>query len=86
MNLLLTPRENTIAALVTQGMRNKEIGNIVGLTEGTVKVYISKLLQKLGYESRTQLALALVGGSIPGQLASPGDFCLAGEMTEDYAL
>ncbi len=38
-------------------MSNREIGNKLSLTEGTVKNYITNVLQKIGVRDRTQAAL-----------------------------
>ncbi|QPQ56040.1 response regulator transcription factor [Allosphingosinicella flava] len=54
---ILSPRERGIAALVQQGFRNKEIATELGLTEGTVKVHLHKIFDKLGIRSRTELIL-----------------------------
>lgn len=54
---VLTPRERQIAELVGQGLRNRDIAARVGVTEGTVKVYLHAMYQKLGTENRTALAL-----------------------------
>ena len=53
----LTPREKTIVLLVAQGCRNREIAQDLGITEGTVKVYLHALYQKLAIENRTELAV-----------------------------
>ena len=53
----LTEREKAIAALVAQGLRNKEAASELGMTEGTVKVYLHRIYEKLGVGSRTELAL-----------------------------
>jgi two-component system nitrate/nitrite response regulator NarP len=54
---VLTPRERTIVALVMRGTRNREIAAELGITEGTVKVYLHALYQKLGIDNRTELAV-----------------------------
>lgn len=54
---LLTPREREVARLVAEGKNNKEIGNNLFLTEGTVKNYVTRILEKLELSSRTELAL-----------------------------
>lgn len=54
----LTPREGHLVELLTQGMKNKEIAYHLGITEGTVKVYLSKLFQKVGAKDRFDLALS----------------------------
>lgn len=56
----LNPRERRIARLVARGMRNRDIGAELGIGEGTVKVYLHAIYQKLGIENRTELALLAV--------------------------
>jgi len=53
----LTPREKTIVAFIAQGQRNRDIAAALGITEGTIKVYLHALYQKLGVENRTELAV-----------------------------
>ena len=53
----LTPRERQVMGLVAQGLRNKEIAYTIGVTEGTIKVYLSRLFQKVGANDRLDLAL-----------------------------
>ena len=55
----LTPREKQITELIRQGMSNKEIGQTVYLSEGTVKNYLSVIYEKLQVTSRTQLLVLL---------------------------
>lgn len=54
---VLTPREKTIVAYIAQGLRNRDIAAKLGITEGTVKVYLHSLYQKLGIDNRTELAV-----------------------------
>lgn len=53
----LTPREGQLVSLLAQGLKNKEIAHVLGISEGTVKVYLSKLFQKVGAKDRFELAL-----------------------------
>lgn len=53
----LTRREKTIVSLIARGSRNRDIAAELGITEGTVKVYLHALYQKLGIENRTELAV-----------------------------
>jgi DNA-binding NarL/FixJ family response regulator len=53
----LAPRERQVTGLVAQGLSNKEIAWSMGITEGTVKVYLSKLFDKVGVTDRFELAL-----------------------------
>ena len=50
-------RELEITALVAEGLSNKEISEKVCLSEGTVRNYISNVLEKLELRDRTQLAV-----------------------------
>lgn len=50
-------RERDIIALVAQGLSNREIAARVFLSEGTVRNYISVILEKLALRDRTQLAI-----------------------------
>jgi two-component system, NarL family, response regulator LiaR len=54
---ILTQRETEILYLVAQGHSNKEIADIVHLSEGTVRNSISTMLSKLELRDRTQLAV-----------------------------
>lgn len=53
----LTPRESDVVRQVAQGQRNKEIARSLGISEGTVKMHLHNLYEKLGVSSRTELAL-----------------------------
>lgn len=55
--VVLTPRDRKLVALVAQGKRNREIAAEIGITEGTVKVYLHNIFEKLGVTSRTELAI-----------------------------
>jgi DNA-binding NarL/FixJ family response regulator len=53
----LTEREGAILKLVSRGLSNREIAHNLCLAEGTVKNYVTTILQKLGVQDRTQAAL-----------------------------
>ncbi|MDP9363081.1 MAG: response regulator transcription factor [Chloroflexota bacterium] len=53
----LTERELDVLRLVAAGQGNKEIARALGLVEGTVKNYVSTILDKLRAANRTQAAL-----------------------------
>ena len=57
---LLTQRERSVLDLIARGMSNRQIGDQLHLTEGTVKGYVSTILAKLKLEDRTQAALFAV--------------------------
>jgi len=50
-------RERDIVRLLAAGLSNREIGDRLCLAEGTVKNYVTSILQKLGARDRTQAAL-----------------------------
>lgn len=53
----LTLRERQALELITEGLTNRQIGERLGLSEKTVKNYVSGLLAKLGMSRRTQAAV-----------------------------
>jgi DNA-binding NarL/FixJ family response regulator len=53
----LTQRERELLGLLAQGLKNKEMAHVLGITEGTVKVYLSNLFRKVGANDRLDLAL-----------------------------
>lgn len=59
----LTPREKDILELVAQGLSNREIGQQLFITEGTVRNGLSIILEKLRVRDRTQLAIHYWKGS-----------------------
>lgn len=61
----LSPRECQIAEHVGRGMRNRDIAQSLGMSEGTVKVYLHTIYQKVGIENRTELALLSHGRLTP---------------------
>jgi two-component system nitrate/nitrite response regulator NarP len=62
--IALAPRERELIGLVRRGLRNREIASELGVTEGTVKVYLHSIFDKTGVANRTELAMradALIG-------------------------
>jgi DNA-binding CsgD family transcriptional regulator len=51
-----TPRERTLLELLARRLSNREIAEILGLTVGTIKFYVSNMLSKAGVSSRRELA------------------------------
>jgi len=53
----LTTREKEILDLLATGLSNKEMAQILQITKGTVKVYVSKIFRKLDVSNRTEAAI-----------------------------
>jgi DNA-binding NarL/FixJ family response regulator len=54
----LTARERQVMELVERGMKNKEIGNSLGIRTGTVKIHLKHIFEKTGIRGRYGLALS----------------------------
>lgn len=54
---VLTPRELQILRLVADGLRNKEIAQDLDISEGTVKIHLHNIYEKVNVDSRVELAL-----------------------------
>ncbi|HWD33389.1 MAG TPA: response regulator transcription factor [Pseudomonas sp.] len=61
----LSPRQLEVARLVSKGKTNYQIACELGITENTVKLYVSQVLRLTHMHNRTQLALALSPGNSP---------------------
>jgi DNA-binding NarL/FixJ family response regulator len=53
----LTPRELEIVRMVSQGLRNKIIAERLSISEGTVKVHLHNIYEKMGVDGRLELVL-----------------------------
>ena len=53
----LTPREREIVRYVCQGLKNKQIGEALEITPGTVKVHLMHIFEKTGAKDRFELAV-----------------------------
>lgn len=53
----LSPKERDIVALIGEGATNAEIASELGLTEGTVRNYVSSILDVMGFRDRIRIAL-----------------------------
>lgn len=58
----LTCREREIVLLVAEGLSNKEMCRRLGLSEGTVKIHLHNIYEKVGINNRTALAAMAVAG------------------------
>lgn len=61
-NELFTERELQIMELIAKGLSNREIAQTIYISEGTVKNYISSILDKTGLQHRTQIAIYYLNG------------------------
>ena len=59
----LTDRERQIMHLVSEGLSNKEIGRRLNITDGTIKVHLHHVFQKLEISNRTELAAFAISRS-----------------------
>jgi DNA-binding NarL/FixJ family response regulator len=64
---LLTPREEQVVALVTEGLGNRQIARELNLSEHTVKKYLFRIFEKLGISTRVELVLYAVNNGDPRQ-------------------
>ena len=48
----LTPRECQVAMLIARGYSNKQVARFLEISDGTVKLHVHKIFQKLGVKSR----------------------------------
>lgn len=61
----LTAREFEVLKLIVSGKSNKQIGDDLGISEGTVKSHVNNILDKLGVTDRTQaVSVALKRGIV----------------------
>jgi DNA-binding NarL/FixJ family response regulator len=56
MNSLTSREREIVLALLAEGLSNKDVGRKLKLSEGTVKVHLHNIYQKLGVKNRTALA------------------------------
>lgn len=56
----LTPRERDVLDALSDGGTNKEIALNLGISPGTVKTHVERLISKLGVRDRTQAAVVAV--------------------------
>jgi DNA-binding NarL/FixJ family response regulator len=66
----LTEREREVAILIAQGKSNREIADALVVTVRTVEAHITRILDKLGFKSRTEIAAWAI---VKGLARIPGD-------------
>ena len=81
----LTTREAQLITLLVQGLRNKEIGACLGITEGTVRIYLTKLFLKVGARDRFELAVFGLKNLNCGQAFWDGHNAFVTELDEERA-
>lgn len=54
----LTPQQQRVLVMLTDGLLNKQIALDLGISEATVKAHITAILRKLGVQTRTQAVIA----------------------------
>ena len=60
---LMTDRERQIMSLVSEGLSNKEIGRRLNIADGTIKVHLHHIYQKLEISNRTVLAALVISNN-----------------------
>ena len=53
----LSDKEESVLQLISEGMTNRQIANSLFLAEGTIKNYVSRIMEKLHANTRTELAI-----------------------------
>jgi RNA polymerase sigma factor (sigma-70 family) len=67
----LSPRLREVVALIAEGRTNREIADRLCISEGTVKNYVTRILEALDVTDRTKLAILLVRHQLrPGGLSA----------------
>ena len=61
---ILTPKEKKIVDLLTRGYTNKDIGNILCISENTVKVHLRNVFERTGVKRRTELINKVICGKM----------------------
>jgi DNA-binding NarL/FixJ family response regulator len=59
----LTPRRRQVANLACRGFSNRQIAQKLGLTEGTVKIHMHAIYEKLDVHSRDELTAAVTNST-----------------------
>jgi two-component system nitrate/nitrite response regulator NarL len=61
---MLSDRQREVTLLVAEGLSNKEIARRLEITDGTVKVHLHCIYEKLGISNRTMLATLATSSDI----------------------
>jgi ATP/maltotriose-dependent transcriptional regulator MalT len=68
----LSAREREVLELVVQGLRNREVGSRLFISEVTVKAHLRRIYAKLGVKSRTEAVIAAAELSRPNTQGEDG--------------
>jgi pimeloyl-ACP methyl ester carboxylesterase/DNA-binding CsgD family transcriptional regulator len=63
---VLTPRQREVAALIAEGLTNREIGTRLTITERSAESHVERIRDRMGFRSRSQIAAWFVAGGWPG--------------------
>lgn len=55
----VTPAQSRVLELMGEGLGNRAIAELLGVTEGTVKIHVSAILKSMGVKNRSEVALAV---------------------------
>jgi non-specific serine/threonine protein kinase len=66
----LTPREEEVAVLVSRGLTNRQIASELSISEHTVATHITKILKRLGLNSRSRLSAWVAERGLPQSFKS----------------
>jgi DNA-binding NarL/FixJ family response regulator len=69
----LTAREREAAALIAQGKSNREIAEEMTVRVKTAETYVTRILKKLGFDSRVQIAIWAIEKSLRQPTQAPKD-------------
>jgi FixJ family two-component response regulator len=62
----LTPREQEVIALVTQGKANKVMAGDLGVSQRTVEIHRARVMEKMGAQSLAQLVRMVIDLGLSG--------------------
>lgn len=72
-DVLLNPQERRILSLIAEGKTNKEIAQILMLSNNTIKNYVSAILSKLNFSNRAEAAAYAVRNNMMKHPRAVGD-------------
>jgi DNA-binding CsgD family transcriptional regulator len=58
----LTPRQREVAALIAEGLTNRDIGTRLTITERSAESHVERIRDRMGFRSRAQIAAWFVAG------------------------